>query len=118
MCEKDQGKGWTCLRECVECGVKTTLESCPHAVATVHKCCQTTRVINHINLRLFLFRITLHYRHHVCCVLLMCHTATDSINKLYIALFENAIVLIWSKIFPFALEGKSNMSQSREVRFA
>ena len=52
-------------------------------------------MVNHINLRLFLFRITLHYRQHVWCVLLMCHTATDSINKLYIALFENAIVLIW-----------------------
>jgi hypothetical protein len=28
MCEKDQGKGCAWLRECVECGVKTTLESC------------------------------------------------------------------------------------------
>jgi hypothetical protein len=46
------------------------------------------------------------------------HTATDTINKLTISLFENVIVSFGGRLFPEALEDKSNVSQGRKVRFA
>jgi len=56
----------------------------------------------------------------IACVLgsVNLHTATDTINKLTISLFENVIVSSGGRLFPEALEVKSNVSQGRKVRFA